>query len=83
MSDLGIRKTSKTQTLKKLNLELGLGLDEIEIENMSTSQLRRTIFKIKEEKKLKQISSHQYLQEPAKYGKISPNKYHKRRNQND
>lgn len=46
----GIRKLMKISTLRKLNNEFDLGLKNIE--EMSTSQLRKTIFKIKADKGL-------------------------------
>lgn len=48
----GIRKAMKISTLKKLNGEFDLGLSNNNIENMSTSQLRKKIFQIKSENNL-------------------------------
>jgi len=49
MSD-GIRKSNKILALRKLNNDYNLNLKGIE--NMSTNQLRKTIFKIRIEKGL-------------------------------
>lgn len=48
----GIRKAAKIATLKKLNNEFDLGLSNNNVENMSTSQLRKKIFHIKSENNL-------------------------------
>lgn len=46
-SQLGIRKSGKVKTLKRLNVAYQLGLTDKKIENLSTSQLMRKIFQTK------------------------------------
>jgi hypothetical protein len=47
MSDFGIRRKGKINTLLKLNKQFNLGLSQKSIEQLSTNQLRKIIFEIK------------------------------------